>query len=143
RMPQLDRHGELEVIPRAECLALLGDRTYGRLGVVEGSQPVVLPVNYAMDGERVVFRTGDGGKFHALVAGAAASLEIDEVDEASRSGWSVLVEGRVQQVESRTEQERLEATCGLLPWAPGDRSHWMVLTPKRIGGRRVGPASTA
>lgn len=139
-MPVFDRHGEIEVIPRAECLTLLREYDYGRLGVVDGTQPLVLPINYAMDGERVVFRTGDGGKFQALVRGAKAALEIDSVSSETRSGWNVLVQGRVEQVESSAEIERLSAVCPLLPWAPGDRSHWMRLTPARIGGRRVGEA---
>jgi nitroimidazol reductase NimA-like FMN-containing flavoprotein (pyridoxamine 5'-phosphate oxidase superfamily) len=141
-MPVRDRRGELDVIFRDECLDLLRSREYGRLGVVSGEQPLVLPINYALDGDQIVFRTGGGGStFGALVRGARAALEIDEIDPATHAGWSVLVTGRVTEVASTRERERLERDCSLLPWAPGDRSHWMVLTTDGITGRRVGPAS--
>jgi len=137
-----DRRGELDVMFRAECLDLLAARDYGRLGLVEGGQPVVLPINYALDGEHIVFRTGGGGgKFNTLVRGARAALEIDDIDPATHAGWSVLATGRVSEVESGAERERLERDCGLMPWAPGDRSHWMVMTTDQVTGRRIGPAA--
>jgi nitroimidazol reductase NimA-like FMN-containing flavoprotein (pyridoxamine 5'-phosphate oxidase superfamily) len=142
-MPLKDRRGELEVMGRDVCLDLLGQHEYGRLGVVNGGQPVVLPVNYALDGEDIVFRTGDGGKFHALVRGAKAALEIDDIDETAHTGWSVLATGRVEEVESRTEQERLAQECPISPWADGDRSHWMVIRAPRLTGRRIGDPRTA
>jgi nitroimidazol reductase NimA-like FMN-containing flavoprotein (pyridoxamine 5'-phosphate oxidase superfamily) len=139
----MDRRGELEVIFRDECFELLAGRDYGRLGLVDGGQPVVLPINYALDGERIVFRTGGGsGKFDALVRGAPAALEIDEIDPATHSGWSVLATGRVSEVRSTLERERLRRECSLLPWAPGDRSHWMVMPATRVTGRRIGAAAT-
>lgn len=141
-MPVRDRRGELEVMFREECLELLRGRDYGRLGVVAAGQPVVLPINYALDGEQIVFRTGgEGGKFDALVRGARAALEIDEIDPATHAGWSVLATGRVTEVQSAEEQERLERECALMPWAPGDRSHWMVMAATRVTGRRIGPAT--
>ena len=137
-----DRRGELDVMFRAECLDLLAAQDYGRLGLVEGGQPVVLPINYALDGEHIVFRTGGGsGKFNTLVRGARAALEIDDIDPATHAGWSVLATGRVNEVESGAERERLERDCGLMPWAPGDRSHWMVMTTDRVTGRRIGPTA--
>jgi hypothetical protein len=27
-----------------------------------------------------------------------------------------------------------------MPWAAGSRDHWMRLVPRRVTGRRVGPA---
>lgn len=141
-MPVMDRRGELEVIFRDECFDLLRARDYGRLGVVEGGQPIVLPINYAVDDERIVFRTGGGaGKFDALVRGSLAALEIDEIDPTTHAGWSVLVTGRVTEVQSTRERDRLRAECSLLPWAPGDRSHWMVMSATRVTGRRIGAAT--
>jgi nitroimidazol reductase NimA-like FMN-containing flavoprotein (pyridoxamine 5'-phosphate oxidase superfamily) len=139
-----DRRGELEVIFSDECLDLLRARDYGRLGVVAAGQPVVLPINYALDGDHVVFRTGgDGDKFDALVRGARAALEIDEIDPATHAGWSVLVTGRVTEVRDRAERERLDRESPLMPWAPGDRSHWMVMSTARVTGRRIGPATAS
>ena len=48
------------VIPRAECLRLLAGQTVGRLGFVVHGRPMVLPVNYVLVGDLIVFRTGEG-----------------------------------------------------------------------------------
>lgn len=139
-MPLKDRRGDLDVIARDECLELLRGRTYGRLGVTSAGQPVVLPINYAMDDERIVFRTGAGGKFHAMVHGARVAFEIDEIDAERHAGWSVLATGRVEEVTDEAEQQRLEAQSPITPWADGERSHWMVIPSPRISGRRIGPS---
>jgi len=48
-------HSGLNIIPREECLRLLGGQSVGRLGFVSWDQPMILPVNYAVSGV-VVFR---------------------------------------------------------------------------------------
>lgn len=127
----------LEVIDRDGCLELLAADALGRVAVVEGGEPVIFPVNYALDGDRIVFRTGVGSKFHAAVRGAKASFEIDRFDTEARAGWSVVAVGRVEEATA-AEAERLAEVTGLAPWAAGDRDHWMVITPDRLSGRRVG-----
>ncbi|MGH9248153.1 MAG: pyridoxamine 5'-phosphate oxidase family protein [Acidimicrobiales bacterium] len=57
-----DLHPRLEVIQCDECLRLLAGDEIGRLAVISGNTPIVLPVNYALDGETVVFRTDSGTK---------------------------------------------------------------------------------
>ena len=53
----IDRRTGLEVLDRGECLALLRVRTLGRISVVVDVQPLVFLVNFALDGEAIVFRT--------------------------------------------------------------------------------------
>jgi hypothetical protein len=43
----------LNRIQRDECLRLLAGDKIGRLAVVAGNTAIVLPVNYALDGEEV------------------------------------------------------------------------------------------
>ncbi len=126
----------LEVIDRDGCLELLAGESLGRVAVVDGGEPVIFPVNYAVDGEHIVFRTGVGSKFHAAVRGAKASFEVDRFDTEAREGWSVVAVGRVEEALG-SEVERLAATTGLEPWAAGDRDHWMVVVASRLSGRRV------
>ena len=90
-----------------DCLALLSTAKVGRLAFVESGDPVVLPVNFAMDGSRVVFRTGRGSKLSAAVMHAPVCLEIDHWDEASRTGWSILAKGFSEHVTG-PETERFE-----------------------------------
>ena len=52
----------LQVLSRAECLALLRDSLVGRVVVTDRALPAAFPVNFALLGEDVVFRTTAGSK---------------------------------------------------------------------------------
>jgi nitroimidazol reductase NimA-like FMN-containing flavoprotein (pyridoxamine 5'-phosphate oxidase superfamily) len=131
------RRTGLEPMTRDACWARLRAGTLGRIGVVSGREPLVLPVNYAVDGDRLVFRTGAGTKFHAMVVGNPISLEIDDADDVYHTGWSVLAVGTAHEVTDPAELDRLVRTVRMRPWAEGDKSHWMVLAPDRVTGREL------
>ena len=50
----------IESIPPATCWNLLATTTFGRVGLLVDGKPEVLPVNYAIDGESILFRTAEG-----------------------------------------------------------------------------------
>ena len=50
----------IEMMDRARCLELLRADEIGRLAVVADGGPLILPVNYRVDGESIVFRTDPG-----------------------------------------------------------------------------------
>ena len=132
-MKAVDRTG-VEVIDSDECLRLVGSRRVGRLGIVVGGEPVILPVNYAVAGETVVFRSAPGSKVD-MGPRAPACFEVDEFDESMSTGWSVLIAGRLEEIEAGEAGD-----ADVTPWAPGERDHWMRLVPRRVTGRRVAPA---
>ena len=48
-------------LTRPECLRLLAARPIGRLAVITAEGlPMIVPVNYVLDGETVLFRTDVG-----------------------------------------------------------------------------------
>jgi uncharacterized protein len=132
-----DLHPRLEVIQRDECLRLLAGDDIGRLAVIAGNTPIVLPVNYALDGETVVFRTDPGTKLDRGPR-ARASFEVDCFDRQRRAGWSVVATGRLEEV-TRYDSATFDRVKALVidPWAGGDKAHWMRLVPDRVTGRRV------
>jgi hypothetical protein len=130
----LDPRTRLEVIPPGACRRLLSQQHLGRLGVVADGRPLVLPVNYAFDGESVVFRTDAGTKLHAAI-GNPVAFEIDGVDNVWHSGWSVLVTG-VAELVPDDEQEDM-SVLPLGPWCPGPKRAWVRVTPDEISGRRI------
>lgn len=132
-MRGVDRTG-IEVIAGDECLRLLRGRRVGRIGIVVGGEPVILPVNYAVTGETIVFRSAPGSKLD-MGPRAPACFEVDDFDESMRAGWSVLVAGRLEEIDAGEVGD-----APVTPWAPGERDHWMRLVPRRVTGRRVGPA---
>jgi len=135
-MRLIDPRTGIEVMDRDECLLLLGAEVVGRLAVVEDGRPVILPVNYAMDGDRIVFRTAAGTKLDAVVRGSAAAFEIDHTDRIFQTGWSVLVSGRAELITDDRELERAEA-LPLRPWSDHEKSHWIAIHPQTITGRRI------
>ena len=138
-MAQVDGRTGIEIIDRDEALELLARDQVGRLAVSEGGAPLILPVNYALDGSDLIFRTAPGTKLDAVHHATRAAFEIDEFDAATRSGWSVVVRGRLEEV-TRTDTERWERVQALPdPWAEGEREHVLALVPSSVTGRRVRP----
>ena len=103
---------------------------------------MIRPVNYAFDARMrsVVFRTAAGSKFYALLKSAHAAFEIDETDEASRTGWSVIMHGVTDELTNPADVRRLEG-LGLEPWASGPKAHWMHIRAWTVSGRRIALAS--
>lgn len=132
-----ERDVKLTELSDEECRRLLSEHRVGRLGVVVGGAPVILPVNYAFDGERVVFRTDEGLKLHHAPLRRVA-FEIDGFDEAAGTGWSVLVQGSTYEI-TRAIDKRSEELLRLpvVPFAPGEKAHWIEIVPNTITGRRL------
>lgn len=131
----------LSAIERHECVGLLGQGEVGRLAVVDGGQPLVFPVNYAMAEESPVFRTAPGTKLRAG-EGRAVCFEVDSIDPETRTGWSVLVVGWLEEVTRYDPYlYKTVVALGVEPWSEGDRPHLMRVVPRRITGRRVTPAA--
>jgi nitroimidazol reductase NimA-like FMN-containing flavoprotein (pyridoxamine 5'-phosphate oxidase superfamily) len=125
--------GQLVELSRDECLTLLRGAQVGRIAVPDPpGAPDVVPVNYVIDGEAVVFRSGLGTKFR-LLSRAAATFQVDDVDLVKGRGWSVMVKGRANECSHwETGHLRVE------PMAAGPRNQWMRLVPAFITGRRIG-----
>lgn len=136
-MDILHAHSGLEIIPRKECLHLLAGQKVGRLGIVVDGQPVVLPVNYAVQGDLVVFRTGDGTKLEAA-HGTKVAFEVDEVDAGTGSGWSVVVQGVTEEIPATGDWFDESARAGAGPtWIPAPTDHYVRIKPSVISGRRL------
>lgn len=135
-MALVDRKTGIEIIDRHECVALLAADDFGRVAVLDGGHPLILPVNYAMDGEHVVFRTGEGTKLDAIKG--PACFEIDGHDPETRHGWSVVVRGRLEEVVP-TQQDLFEKLKDLAhPWSTdGEKAHVLRIVPSSIRGRRI------
>lgn len=130
-------HGGLEILPFERCLELLATVPVGRVGFLADGEIVVLPVNHAMDGPDPVFRTARGSKLSAADGQNLVAFEADDYDERTRTGWSVLVNGRAHAVYEAAEIRRLNR-LGLRPWVSGaSRPFWIRIRPATISGRRI------
>jgi nitroimidazol reductase NimA-like FMN-containing flavoprotein (pyridoxamine 5'-phosphate oxidase superfamily) len=127
----------LELPTDDECRVLLCTQSVGRIAVSVGALPVILPVNYAVVDDDIVFLTGDGLKLRAALENTVVAFEVDHLDEALDYGWSVLVVGVAKEV---AEAERAGlGPIRVRPWAGGDRTHLVRIHPEMISGRRIVP----
>jgi nitroimidazol reductase NimA-like FMN-containing flavoprotein (pyridoxamine 5'-phosphate oxidase superfamily) len=129
--------GGLDELDADECWRLLASQQVGRLAVMVGQYPRVFPVNYAVDGGTIVFRTAPGTKLYAL----ERSTVTFEVDDVTPAGWSVMVHGVARELLPERHRELAErSTGGGAPWAPGARDHIIRVVPDHVTGRRIRPA---
>jgi uncharacterized protein len=133
--------GQLAELDREECLELLALTSFGRVAVSPPdwqTPPVIRPVTYVFDrsSQSIVFRSARGSKFTALLLSGQASFEIDGIEPAAETGWSVIVQGAVEEIANAAEIERLER-LELHPWAPGEKPHWIRIRAGVVTGRRV------
>jgi uncharacterized protein len=131
-MTQVDRNG-LEVLDRAECIRLLRTVPLGRIGITTGALPTILPINFRVDGDRILFRTGVGTKLDAATRGAVVAFEADAIDPMYHSGWSVVVTGIAREVADSDDR----ATYTTPRWAPGQSERLVEVSIDEISGRRL------
>ncbi|MFD7553770.1 MULTISPECIES: helix-turn-helix domain-containing protein [unclassified Streptomyces] len=126
----------LVALDEGECRRLLGTHGVGRIAVFTPEGPAVLPVNYLTAGRDIAFRTA-AEALAARAAGTEVAFEIDNIDDVTAGGWSVLAVGELEAVTAPQEVQHLTATARSHPWAGGPRTHWMKIAPVRLTGRRI------
>lgn len=135
-------HPDVTDLARADALSLLATAPFGRLVFTEGALPAVLAVSFALDADRIVVRTREGGVISSTVPGQVVAFQADDLDPVRRCGWSVTVVGRATRVEDPLERERL-ARLPLAPWTSGERRAFVTVDVGLVTGRRLGGAEPA
>jgi nitroimidazol reductase NimA-like FMN-containing flavoprotein (pyridoxamine 5'-phosphate oxidase superfamily) len=126
----------VEILNAEQCAELLLQMPIGRIGISIGALPVILPVNYSMDGDAIVFRTIRGTKLAAATSKTVVAFEVDSYENDGRSGWSVLVQGIASEVTDPRDLER-EPIAALEAWALAERAdHVVRIWPQIMSGRR-------
>lgn len=126
----------LEVLSRQAALALITPGGVGRFVYLEARGPVAVPVNFAVRGSDIVFRTAATPSLAERAGQVRVSFEVDNIDEAFSEGWSVLVSGTARLVADPAELAAVEA-LGISPWAGGERDRFYLVHPLEVSGRRI------
>jgi nitroimidazol reductase NimA-like FMN-containing flavoprotein (pyridoxamine 5'-phosphate oxidase superfamily) len=132
----------VELLDEAECLRLISAGGVGRIGYTGRFGPTVVPVNYALHEETIVFRTGQNSPMGEDLrtgiehAESKVAFEIDELSPTTREGWSILIQGTAHPVDSEAERA-LVVQSGVEPWAGGEKELFVRIIPTRITGRRI------
>lgn len=124
--------GHLLSVDPDECRSLLRETVVGRVSWRSTVGLVTLPVTYGVhhDG-RIAFRVAETGLLAELALGAEVAFEADDLDAETLTGWSVLVQGEAARWAG-------DFPAGLRrPWAPGQRTLAIQISPSTYSGRSV------
>jgi nitroimidazol reductase NimA-like FMN-containing flavoprotein (pyridoxamine 5'-phosphate oxidase superfamily) len=127
-------HGT-EELTDTECWELLDATSVGRLAVDIAGKPDIFPINYVVDGNSLLFRTGAGTKLAASALLHHVAFEIDGYEPTKRTAWSVVIKGRAEEVE-RMEEVFAAEDLPLFPWAAHPKPNFVRITPSSVTGRR-------
>lgn len=141
-MAVLEGRTMLELLSEAECWRRLAGAPIGRVAVLVDGAPEIYPVNFAVDGRSVVFRTDPGSKLRGLERAPTVAFQVDGIDPASKVGWSVLLKGEAVPITDPTEVRHVMG-LELELWAPGMKARWVRIRPGALTGRAIHPTGAA
>ncbi|MFC8501323.1 pyridoxamine 5'-phosphate oxidase family protein [Pedococcus sp. NPDC057267] len=130
-------------IPEGEALALLASVEFGRLVFTEHALPAVRPLNHILEGGDIIIRTRLGSAAASTAIPPVLDVvtyQADRIDPSDRTGWSVVVTGRVSRV---TNPDRLRRCDELLhPWVELPMDLTLAIAAEIVRGFRLVPAPT-
>lgn len=130
--------GEPQELSHEECLRLLKAGVVGRVAVNTPAGPHIVPVNYSMVNDLVVFRTTPYSVLGTYGRNVPMAFEVDHFDYEYHVGWSVLARGLGDAITDSEELDTITSSWPPRPWASGQRNlyiglHWTELTGRRLG----------
>lgn len=121
-----------------ECETLLRAGVVGRAAACTPDGPHVVPVNYAVIDDAVVFRTTPYSILGSQPSRSVIALEIDHFDHEQQRGWSVVARGRAEMVVDAAELASIRSTWDPGTWAAGARILYVRMRWSELTGRRLG-----
>ena len=123
----------ITVLSDQESWELLRSQSLGRIGVSVGDDPDIFPLNYVVDGEKIVFRTGEGTKLAGLSVNGKVVFEVDSYD--TEGGWSVIAKGTAERIVSTGDIAAADELPPK-PWVATMKYNYVAITVNVISGRR-------
>ena len=114
-----------------ECWDLLRSHELGRLGFHLLEQVHVVPINYTVDEDTLLFRTAEGSKLLGVVMHGDVVFEIDDHDEDA--AWSVVVRGNAVLLDEASAHRA--DNLPLRPWVDNPKYNVVEITPSEVTGR--------
>lgn len=130
-MDETDVDGVLE-LSDDECWAFLKSQELGRLAFRLVDEVHIVPINYAVDGRTLLFRTNPGEKMLSVALGSPVAFEVDHLGENERAR-SVIVRGSARILEE--DDAHRADFVPLRPWVGTEKYDVVELTPAVVSGR--------
>lgn len=119
------------------CAELLRRHTVGRVAWAAADGPQLFPVSYAWLDGQIVFQTSPYGVLSELVRRTEVVFEVDDLDAARLTGWSVIVHG-ISGAAALDDLGRVPSSpAGEVSRADGLRSVVIGIVPRGITGRSL------
>lgn len=126
-----------ELLDQQACLALLAQRSVGRVAYTERALPWIRPVRYAVVDGQVLLRLRPDGLAERLDRQVVA-LAVDDADDDGEERWRVVVTGAARLLRDAPDFQRL----GLPPvvsWTGGAPAKTVLIGSGHAVGRRTLP----
>ncbi|PZQ90745.1 MAG: pyridoxamine 5-phosphate oxidase [Leifsonia xyli] len=115
------------------CWELLAEESIGRVVFAEGDDIEVFPVNFAVGGRSILFRSAPGSKLELVAAHPRVAFEVDH--HSDTVAWSVIAWGSAERLAIDDEIEH-SGVLELVSWSPAEKFNYVRITPDRVSGRR-------
>ena len=118
------------VLNAEHCWELLRSHELGRLAFRMTDEVHLVPINYAVVDERILFRTAEGDKLLGITMHPEVVFEIDSHDH--ETAQSVIVRGTARRLEEHEEHD----VSGLLrSWVSTPKYNIVEISPTEVSGR--------
>lgn len=115
-----------------ESWELLRAGEFGRLAFHLLNEVHIVPINYAVHGEQILFRTAEGSKLLAITMNQDVAFEIDSF--AEHTATSVVARGTAHELTGADAAVAEELP--LRPWVDTPKFHVISIEVSEITGRR-------
>jgi nitroimidazol reductase NimA-like FMN-containing flavoprotein (pyridoxamine 5'-phosphate oxidase superfamily) len=116
-----------------ECWDFLASEELGRLAYRLLDELYIVPVNYAVDGRTLLFRTNGGNKLFSIELGTPVAFEVDRI--VGETALSVVVRGRARRLEELEEQRADQVP--LHTWIDTPKYFVVEVSPEEVTGREI------
>lgn len=127
----MDAENPIDELSTNECWEMLSSHNFGRLAFHLGPEVHLTPINYAVEGRKLLFRTAPGNKLVGVAMNSDVVFEIDEYDAVSAR--SVIVRGVARRLDE--DQQHRADEVPLRPWVPTQKYEVVEIDPEEVTGR--------
>lgn len=122
-----------------DCWRLVGGHGIGRVVFTGDTYTQVVPTTYDALNGTAYFRAPTFGELARRVDGRIASLQVDDIDRGTFTGWSVLMTGIAHRVDDPAVVASLWALGRPHAWFPGKQTQWIALPVDTVRGQLIRP----
>jgi hypothetical protein len=126
---------ETVILSRQQCLARLSSMGVGRIGVSMDALPVILPVQFRVVDESVLFATTRNTRLDTATTGAVIAFQADAYDPGEPAWWSVLLQGIARPVDGHEAEARGDPPVAGMWTGAGGEARLLRLGTDNMHGR--------